>query len=313
VDPQIITTVESIDPVFYYIFGISVFLLVGITVAMIYFAVRYSRKRHPEPVSKVSGNILLEITWTVIPTVIALSMFYFGWAGYLALHTVPENAMDVKVTGRMWSWTFEYENGRISDRLFVPVGQPVRVRIHSEDVLHSFYIPAFRVKKDAVPGMETFVWFVAPETGSYDVFCAEYCGLLHASMITTVEALPEDEFLAWYEKAPVDDTDQQGQALLARYGCLGCHSLDGTPGAGPTFQGLYGREVTVEVDGRVENLIADEEYIRESILEPNAKIVQGFPPIMPSYRGQIPPDELDIMVAFLRGAADEDEEGEIGR
>jgi cytochrome c oxidase subunit II len=299
VDPQIITTVEHIDPIFYYLLGISIFLLIGITVAMIFFAVRYHRSRHPEPASKVSSNLLLEITWTVIPTFIALSMFYFGWAGYLALHNVPEGAMEVQVTGRMWSWTFTYENGRTSDRLHVPVNTPVRVGITSEDVLHNFYIPAFRVKKDAVPGMETFVWFIAPQLGSYDIFCAEYCGLLHSSMITTVEVLPEEDFLAWYEAEAPMDPAAAGRELLGRHGCLGCHSLDGSPGAGPTLQGLYGREVVVTVNGQRQTVVADEEYIRESILDPNAMIVEGYPPIMPSYQGRISEEELAGMIAFF--------------
>ncbi len=296
-NPPLLTTTEAVDFSLYYIIGISFVILMGVTVVMIGFAVRYHRSRHPAPTSQVSHNVTLELLWTLIPTFIALSMFWYGWSGYLAVRNVPEGAMEVTVTGRMWSWSFEYENGRITDRLYVPVGQPVHVTIRSADVIHSFYVPAFRVKRDAVPGMDTSVWFVAEEPGSYNVYCAEYCGLLHADMITTVEALPQEEFIVWLEEEPPDVA--RGLQLLQQYGCIGCHSLDGSPGAGPTFQGLFGREVTNIREGRQVTVIADEEYIRRSIRQPQLEVTVGFPPIMPAFP-QITDEEMEEIIDYLR-------------
>lgn len=293
-----LTTSEAVDAVFLYIFGISGLLLLGITVTMVVFVIRYHHRRHPHPQPSPSSNLWLELVWTLIPTLIVLSMFWYSWEGYLKLSDVPPDALKVQAEGRKWSWNFTYENGRSSDRLYVPVGRAVRVGISSKDVLHSLYIPAFRVKKDAVPGIPTYVWFRAPETGSFDLFCAEYCGVSHSSMITTVEALPQDEFNAWLKQDKKATTDQ-GPALLTRHGCNACHSLDGSPRIGPTFQGLFGRQVQVSSEGREQSLIADRDYIQRSILQPQADLVQGFPPVMPSYQGQIPTDELQIMVDYL--------------
>lgn len=303
-NPPLLTTVEAIDPAFYYIIGISVFFLLLITAVMIYFAVKYHHSRHPLPTSQVSKNLPLEIIWTAVPTLIALSMFYYGWSGYLTLQRVPPGAMEVTVTGRQWSWLFEYANGKTSDRLYVPAGRPVKVNIRTADVLHSFYIPAFRVKKDAVPGRDTYVWFTAQNPGSYDIFCAEYCGMAHAAMITTVEALPADEFTAWYEKraAPAGPAGEL-QALLTKHGCTSCHSLDGKPGVGPTLQGLFGRQSTVVADGQERTVTADQEYIRRAILQPQAELVKGFPPVMPPYEGKIPDDELKKIIDLFEQAA----------
>jgi cytochrome c oxidase subunit 2 len=302
VNPPLLNTTAAIDPIFYYIIGVSIFFLLLITAIMIWFAVRYHRSRHPRATSQVSKNLPLEIIWTVVPTLIALTMFYYGWAGYLTLQRVPAGAMEVNVTGRMWSWLFEYGNGRTSDKLYVPVGKAVKVNIRSADVLHSFYIPAFRVKKDAVPGRTTYVWFTAENPGSYDIFCAEYCGMGHSAMITTVEAVPEAEFAAWLEgEAPAEEAGEL-KGMLTRHGCIGCHSLDGSPGVGPTLQGLFGRQVTVVTGGQERTVTADRDYIRRSILEPQADLVKGFPPAMPSFQGQIPDAELEeLLDHFERG------------
>lgn len=296
--PELITTTEEVDFVFFLLFGISGFMLVGITATMIYFIIRYHRSRNPRPTSRVAYNVPLEVTWTVLPTIIVLAMFWYGWQGYLALANVPKDALPVKVVARMWSWSFEYPNGKTSDKLVVPVGRAIRVDITSADVLHSFFIPAFRVKKDAVPGMTTHVWFRTPGVGSYDIFCAEYCGVGHSDMMSTVEAVSEEEYRRWLtEKA---EPESEGRALLQQYGCLGCHSLDGSPGAGPTLQGIFGREETVITDGTEREIVVDADYLKRSILEPNADIVKGFQAIMPGFEGRISEDELQTIVEFLR-------------
>ncbi len=297
-NPSLQTTTDIIDPIFLFIFGVALVMLLGVTAAMVYFVVRYNRKRCPQPESQKDHNIWLEITWTVIPTILVMAMFYYGWAGYLALRNVPEGAMEVRATARMWSWLFEYPNGKTSDKLYVPVGQPVKVTMSSVDVLHAFYIPAFRVKRDVLPGRDTYIWFVAPKPGSYDIFCAEYCGVEHAAMITTVEALPTDEYGQWYARA--DEAEQsRGAQLLARHGCLGCHSLDGSKKAGPTFQGIWGRSVTVNAAGEQRTLTSDADYLRRAILEPTADVVQGYPAIMPSYQGKLSEQEVEAILEYL--------------
>lgn len=298
------TTTDAIDPVFMFIFGACLVLLVGITAAMIIFVARYHRSRAPEPTSQVAGNLWLEVVWIVLPTILVLAMFYYGWAGYLALRNVPKGAMEVTATARMWSWNFAYPDGRTSDKLYVPVNKPVRVELVSQDVIHGFYLPAFRVKRDMVPGMKNYAWFVATKPGSYDLFCSQYCGTGHSAMITTVEALPEAEFAAWLEQKAAGG-EHPGRALLEKHGCLGCHSLDGKPGAGPTLKGIWGRSETVLTNGQERHITVDEAYLRRALVEPNADVVKGFQPIMPPFGGVLNGDEIKAVIDYLRsgGAA----------
>ncbi|KAB0672168.1 cytochrome c oxidase subunit II [Oryzomonas sagensis] len=293
------TTTEAIDPVFMFIFGACLVLLAGITAAMVFFVVRYHRSRAPEPTSQVAGNLWLEIVWIVLPTLLVLVMFYYGWAGYLALRNVPTGAMEVTATARMWSWSFAYANGRTSDKLYVPVNKPVRVELVSRDVIHGFYLPAFRVKRDVVPGMKNHAWFVATKPGSYDLFCSQYCGTGHSAMITTVEALPAAEFAAWLEQR-TGKGELPGHELLEKHGCLGCHTLDGTPGVGPTLKGIWGRSETVLSNGAERHITVDEAYLRRSLLEPNADVVKGFQPIMPPFAGVLTEGEIKAIIAYLR-------------
>jgi len=297
VNPLLITTTQAVDPVFMFIFWICLVLLIGITTTMVFFVIRYHRSRAPQPTSQADGNLWLEIIWTVLPTVLVMAMFYYGWSGYLALRNVPKDALPVTVTARMWSWNFTYANGKTSPKLYVPVGKPIRVELVSQDVLHGFYLPAFRVKRDVVPGMKNYAWFVATRPGSYDLFCSQYCGVGHSKMITTVEAIPPAEFAAWLEQG---GGGSAGKALLGKYGCLACHSLDGTRGVGPTFKGLYGSQVTVLVDGVTQTVTADDAYLRESIRAPAAKVVEGFPPIMPTF-SDMQDDQVAALVEFIKG------------
>jgi cytochrome c oxidase subunit 2 len=190
-------TVEQIDAVFLYILGTSLALLLLVTVLMIYFAIRYRRSRNPEP-SDIRGSWPLETAWTVIPTILALSMFYFGWQSYLGLREVPAGAIEVDVIGQQFSWVFMYPNEKVSeDELVVPRGRPIKLNLTSHDVIHSLYIPAFRVKVDAVMGMKSYVWFYPDEIGEYDVLCAEYCGAGHADMTGVLRIVEEPEYHAW--------------------------------------------------------------------------------------------------------------------
>ena len=187
------------DDVFFFILGISVVLLVLVTGVMIYFVVRYARKRHPQA-EEVEDSVTIEVLWTVIPTILVVLIFFAGWKGFQYMRTVPADAMPVKVLARQWSWTFDYQNGKQDTVLRVPVGKPVKLLITSADVLHSLYIPAYRIKEDAVPGRETYLWFRPDHAGSFDLFCTEYCGVNHAGMITKVEVLSREAFDAWYGK-----------------------------------------------------------------------------------------------------------------
>jgi cytochrome c oxidase subunit 2 len=298
---QFTTTTEVIDPIFIFIFGACLVLLIGITAAMVYFVVRYHRSRAPEPTSTVDGNHLLEIIWIVLPTILVMAMFYYGWAGFLALRNVPKGALDITATARMWSWNFSYTNGKTSPKMYVPAGKPVRVELVSVDVIHGFFVPAFRIKRDVVPGMSNYVWFVAPKTGSYDIYCSVYCGTSHSAMISTVEALPEAEFEAWLKDVPAAGKGVDAKALMEQHGCLGCHSLDGSPGAGPSFKGIWGRSTLVAEGGKDKTVTADEAYLKRAILDPQADVVKGFQPIMPSFKDTLKDEEVRAMIEYLKG------------
>ena len=268
---------------------------------MMVFVVRYRRSRAPQPTSQVDGNLWLEITWIVLPTLLVLSMFWYGWKEYLVLRTVPENALPVTATARMWSWEFSYANGKTSPKLFVPVGKPVRVELVSKDVIHGFFLPSFRVKRDIVPGMSNYAWFVATKPGSYDLFCSQYCGTQHSAMVTTVEALSEVQFAVWLTQGTGEGASAKidGKKLAGEKGCLGCHSLDGSPGVGPSFKGIMGRSEVVVTKGAERSITVDDAYLRQSILDPPADVVKGFPPIMPAF-GDLKKEELDALVEFIK-------------
>ena len=285
-NPTLVNTTQAVDTAFYVIFGICGVMLAGIAVAMVWMVCRYNRRRQPVPLSQKDHNLWLEVVWTVIPTVLVMLMFWYGWEGYLSLRRIPDDALEIGGTARMWSWQFTYANGKSADKLYVPVGRPVKTRLASLDVLHSFYVPAFRVKRDTVPGMTTWVWFVAEQPGSYDLFCAEYCGVAHSSMVTTVEALPAADFQAWLERGAVaDEPLARGAELAQQQGCLGCHSVDGSRRVGPTFKGLSGSPRTVTRAGQELTVTADADYLARAIRDPAAEIVAGYPPAMPPYPG----------------------------
>jgi len=187
---------NSVDGTFLFTLIVSVFFLVLITVLMIFFVIKYSRKRNPKA-TNIHGNMFLEIAWTGIPTILVMIMFWYGWQGYKEMVTVPENAMPIDVTAQMWKWSFKYEDGKTTDSLYVPVNTPIKLTLHSNDVNHSFFIPAFRLKKDVFPNRERVAWFIAKETGEYDIACSEYCGLNHSYMYSKIFVLPEEEFKNW--------------------------------------------------------------------------------------------------------------------
>lgn len=296
------TFVEGVDVAFYVILGISMFFLVGITAFMVWVVIKYNKKRNPTP-TDVKDNMKLEVAWTVIPTILVLFMFYYGWIGYKPMRDVPDGAIEIKATGRMWSWDFEYENGKRNDTLFVPVGKPVKLNLYSPDVIHSLYIPAFRVKEDVTPGIDNYMWFQSDLMGSYDLFCAEYCGLNHSKMITQVVVVSENEYAKWLESTELasDKTTPLGLQVLQKNGCLACHSSDGSKIVGPTFKGLYGTERPVEIDGEEKKVMGNDDYIARAIYEPNKEVAVGYNMgLMISYKDRINDTDLKEMIDYLK-------------
>ncbi len=292
---------KVVNDVFLYILVICVFFFVLITFLMVYFVIRYRREKHPTP-ADIEGSTWLEITWTVIPTLLVLTMFYYGLTGFQFLKKVPEGAMPVKVIARQWSWLFQYENGMKETELRVPVGKPVKLLLTSQDVIHGFYAPAFRIKQDAVPGMETYLWFQATQTGTFDVMCSQYCGLEHSHMLTKIVVLPEEEFTKWYQSKQVQVATKgpvPGNKLYQEKGCAGCHSTDGSPRVGPTFKGLFGKTEKVMAAGKEQTAVVDEAFIRKFILEPNVVHIEGYPPIMPKI--SMIDEELTALVGYIKG------------
>jgi cytochrome c oxidase subunit 2 len=293
--------VQGVDLTFIIILGISVFFLIGITAVMIYFVFRYSRKRNPKA-TNIEGNTKLEILWTAIPLVLVLIMFYFGWLGYSPMRKVPEGAIPVRATGQMWSWSFEYPNGKKSAELVVPLNKPVRLDLFSLDVLHSLYIPAFRIKEDVVPGKNNYMWFIAQIEGEYDLFCAEYCGDRHSYMLSKVKVLPESDYNNWLAKSDIPADEPPGLTLLKQNACITCHSLDGSKIIGPSFKGIYGHEVEVVTDGQDLTVTVDDEYIKRSIYEPNADVVKGFNQgLMISYKQTLKEEDVQKIIEYIKG------------
>jgi len=298
------TVAGDVDSLFMFIFWMSTFFFLLILGMIIFFSVRYRRRRGDAERldTGMSHSRALEALWIGIPLILVMIIFGWGFRGYMRMRVVPANALEVKVTGQKWFWSFEYPEGATTvNELVVPEGQAVKLLMSSQDVIHSFYVPAFRIKQDVLPNRYTVTWFEATKAGDYDLFCAEYCGTKHSEMLGKVRVLPHREYTAWLEEAafsgegmsPVD----LGQKLYVSKACITCHTIDGRPGNGPTFQNLFGHSAEM-ADGSV--IEVDENYIRESILSPRAKIVAGFQPIMPTYQGLLKDREIDALVAYIK-------------
>lgn len=304
---QVFSAAKEVDQAFIIIFGFSVFILALITGLMLWFLWRYNYKRHPKA-ADIDGNIWAEAIWTIIPTIIVLGLFWTGWTSFKAMRTIPDGAMEVEAEGRMWSWKFTYPDGRTSDILVVPVNTPVKLALSAKDVIHSFYVPAMRLKWDMVPGMDTEAWFESDTEGDFDIFCAEYCGLRHSNMVTILRVVSAEAYAAWLAQGKaVNDAGETAPdvlALLDTHGCLGCHDYDGSMGGdesiAPTLAGKGNTEVTLELpdDSHITKR-RDADYFRRAILDPSAEIVEGFEDGMFSYEGEIPEQELNAIVSFL--------------
>jgi cytochrome c oxidase subunit 2 len=299
--------VSTFNTSFYLIAGISLVFMVGLTVLMLYFVFRYNRKRN-KTATQIEGNIFLEIAWTVIPVLLSLIMFYYGWAGYRPMSKPPKDAINITSIARMWSFLFQYENGKESPDLIIPVKTPVKINLVSLDVIHSLFIPEFRVKSDMVPGREKAMWFVPETVGEYDLFCAEYCGLRHSFMNAKVKVLSNDEFVAWYgdtssvaSPAEAATPASQGLDIMKNQGCIACHSTDGSKIVGPTFLNLFGSQQVVIRDGAEFTVTANEAYIKQRILDPSYQVVKGYPKgIMQSYKGLVSEEDISKIIEYLK-------------
>jgi len=273
-------------------FTILVFTMIAI------FAVKY-RQRPGHKATQIEGSYALEATWTLIPFGIFMVMFVWGAAVYMKGVQPPADAMDIFVVGKQWMWKVEHPEGvREIDALHVPVGRDVRLTMISQDVIHSFYVPAFRIKQDVLPGRYTTLWFHPTTPGSYHLFCAEYCGTLHSGMIGTVTVMTPAEYDTWlHGNASAGTMVTDGQRVFAQLGCASCHRSDNTQGRGPNLAGVYGHQVLLD-NGQTVN--ADDNYVRESILNPGAKIVNGFNPIMPTYNGIVSEDQMLSLMQYIK-------------
>ncbi len=302
--PQVSTFAANVDWLFMVILGISVFFFVLIVALMIVFVIRYRHREGHVAEASPTHNLPLEVVWTAIPVAVVMVIFYLGFTSYLDMATPPANAYEVRVEGQKWKWTFTYPNGYVDENLHVPVDRPIRLVMSSADVIHSLYVPAFRIKRDVVPGRYSKEWFQATTPGEYDVFCAEYCGTGHSDMLAHVIVHPPGEFEQWLEKAsnfldtmtPVE----AGRKLYQVRGCQQCHSVDGTAKVGPSFKGIFGEPQVLSNGSKV---TVDENYIRESILEPQAKVVAGFEPVMPTYQGRLKDPEIDALIQYIKSLA----------
>ncbi len=293
---------RQVDYLYAYLSVVTI-VMTGLIFAVVFiFAVKYRRKSENEQPRQIHGSLVLEITWSIIPFVVMLSFFWWGAQIFFANATPPSNAMDVYVVGKQWMWKIQYPEGtREINELHVPIGRPVKLTLASEDVIHSFFIPAFRIKHDVVPGRYDTMWFTATKPGRYHIFCAEYCGTEHSGMVGWVTVMTDSDYENWVAAGGTEGSmAQQGERLFEQYGCSTCHQAD-QQGRGPNLRGVYGSRIQL-TDGR--SVQADDAYIRESILNPNTKVTAGYrPDVMPTFQGQISEEQLLQMIVYIKSLA----------
>ncbi len=287
-----------VDALFFFLVAVSAFFVVLIAAALVVLSVRYRRRRAHEVGTPVTPPVLLEVTWIGIPTLLAMVMFVWGANVYFSMAAPPKETLDVYVVGKQWMWKFQHLGGqREINELHVPVGRAVRLTMTSEDVIHDVFIPAFRIKADVLPGRYVTEWFQATKPGTYHLFCAEYCGTRHSGMVGQVVVMEPQDYQAWLAGGSgFGSMADAGAKLFQDFACNTCHRAD-AQGRGPALEGVFGRPVALQ-DGRV--VIADEAYIRESILNPTAKVVAGFQPIMPVFQGLVSEEQLLQLIEYVK-------------
>jgi cytochrome c oxidase subunit 2 len=296
---QASTLAPEIDNLYLGIIAITAFFAVVVVIFVVYFAIKYRDDTGDKVGAPITGSVPLELGWSLIPFFISIGIFV--WASVVFFHIVraPDQTLEIYSTGKRWMWRFQHIDGqREINELHVPVGRPVRVVFTSEDVLHDLFIPAFRVKADAVPGRYSAIWFEATQVGEYHIFCAEYCGTRHSGMVGTVYVMEQADYQAWLSGGGLTGGTmlQQGEALFTQLACVTCHLPDGT-GRGPSLVGVFGSVVTLENGSTI---TADESYLRESILTSQAKTVKGYEHIMPTFQGLINEDGVAALIEYIK-------------
>ena len=295
---QASTLASEVDGLYLYLVAVTFVFSVGIAAVLVYFAIRYRRRSESYRPEEIHGSLLLEVVWSVIPLGLCVVMFVWGAQVFFHMNRPPDDAMTVTVVGKRWMWKVQHPTGqREINELHVPVGKPVKIMLTSEDVIHSFFIPAFRMKKDAIPGRYNVVWFEPTKAGTYHLFCAEYCGTEHSKMIGRVVVLEPDAYQMWLAGGPVPVSPAAaGERLFTERNCATCHRAD-SGARGPVLGGIFGKRIALQ---NGETVMADEAYIRESILSPAARIVAGYQPIMPPYQGQLTEEQLLQLIAYIQ-------------
>jgi cytochrome c oxidase subunit 2 len=295
--PSASSAAARLDALFYFLLVSSVLITLGILLAIIYFVVRYRRRPGNEIAQRSSNTLPVELAWIVVMTLLA--MVPFGWGAFLYLDQArpPADALEVYVVARQWMWKAQHQDGQAEiDELHVPVGRAVKLLMTSQDVIHDFSVPAFRVKQDVLPGRFTTIWFEATRAGEYHLFCAEYCGMDHSGMIGRIVALDAPEFETWLQSGAFLSPAAEGRKLFEQYGCAACHEGN----RAPRLEGLFGRSVLLASG---ETVVADESYLRESIVNPGARVVYGFEPIMPSFSGVLDETQVIQLVTYIKSIA----------
>lgn len=306
--PQASTVAPQVDALYYFLVAVSLFFIVLIFSLVAYFAVKYRRRSEAEHPGGIHENSRLELFWTLVPLGLTMIIFAWGASLYFALQRAPADTLEIYALGKQWMWILQHPQGkREINELHVPVGQPVKLTMTSEDVIHSFFIPAFRTKMDVLPGRYTTAWFEATRPGEYHLFCTEYCGTKHSEMIGRVVVMEPVQYQQWLSgggnvtsvaSLNGEPIETKGEKLFAELRCTTCHD-GGVPGAtlGPSLVGLFGKQVRLQTG---ESVVADEAYLRESILHPLVKLVDGYQPIMPTYQGQVSEEGLLQLIAYMK-------------
>jgi cytochrome c oxidase subunit II len=291
------TLATRVDALLFYLLAIGIFFSLLIAGLIVYFAVRFKRRSDEEVGTQIHGGMALELTWTFIPLVIVMTIFVWGASVYFAMARPPEETLNIYVVGKQWMWKFQHLDGqREINELHVPVGRPVKLIMTSEDVIHDVFVPAFRVKADVIPGRYTNIWFNPTKPGRYHLFCAEYCGTRHSGMVGEVVVMDPTEYQTWLGGGPEGSLAEGGAKLFASLACNTCHRPD-AQGRGPVLEGLFGKTVTLQSG---ETVTVDEAYVRESILNPSAKITAGFQPIMPTFQGLVTEEQLLELIEYVK-------------
>ena len=294
----------NVDNLYFYLVSVTLFFSVLIFMTVFYFALRYRRRRPDERPLPIAGSLPLELVWSIIPLGLTMVMFFWGASLFFHMLQPPGDATQFYVVAKQWMWKVQHPEGqREINELHVPVGRRIKLLMTSEDVIHSFYIPAFRMKKDVLPGRYTEMWFEPTRVGEYHLFCAEYCGTKHSGMIGRVVVMEPADYQSWLSGAPAGETlEQAGARLFRQFNCNTCHD-QGPTSRGPALTGLFGKQVRLHSG---ETVVADEAYLRESILMPNAKVVAGYEVVMPTYQGQVSEEAMLQLIAYIKSLTREE-------